>query len=580
MKHFIFSILLVLLPTVASADAVEIDGIWYDLITKAQIAHVAPNPSKYVGDIVIPSKISYNAVDYDVVSIEGHAFYTCHGLISLVIPASVTSIGYEAFWHCDNMKSLTICGCIKSSESGAFSYCKIENLVIMDLTAWCNSTFLDERDNVVQNPLPYCNHIFYKDEEIKNLIIPDDVISISDNAFWGCKSLLSLIIPNSVTSIGSSAFNGCSNLTSVTLSNGLKYIGPGAFCNCENLTSITIPKSVTEIVGGLFQGCCSLKSIIVEDGNAIYDSRDDCNAIIETAKEKLIEGCKSTVIPSSVTSISTAAFCNCSGLTSITIPNGVISIGVNAFYGCTALTSVTIGSNVTQIDYSAFGLCRELKDIYCYANNVPITEKSAFIDSYIEYANLYVPNASVNLYKAVEPWKNFGNIVAISGDTPETNKCAIPSISYQKGKLTFVSETEGANCHYTITDDDIKSGNSNELQLGVTYHISVYATKAGYENSDVAIATLYWIDVEPKSEGITNAVASVRAMAVLIQNSGNMLTVSGAEEGTTINVFDMSGRQVGSAKATSDATNINTTLRSGDIGIVKIGDKTVKVLMK
>lgn len=146
--------------------------------------------------------------------------------------------------------------------------------------------------------------------------------------------------------------------------------------------------------------------------------------------------------------------------------------------------------------------------------------------------------------------------------------------------MIFNSETDGASYQYTISDDDIKSGNSTEVQLVVTYRISVYATKAGYENSDVATATLCWIDVEPKTEGITNGVANVKARAVLIQSNGNMLTVSGADEGTTLNVYDIAGRLVGSAKASSEATNISTSLRCGDVGIVKIGNKAVKVLIQ
>ena len=118
------------------------------------------------------------------------------------------------------------------------------------------------------------------------------------------------------------------------------------------------------------------------------------------------------------------------------------------------------------------------------------------------------------------------------------------------------------------------------MQLEVTYHISVYATKAGYENSETTTATLCWIDVEPKMEGTTDEVVNVRARAVLIQSNGNQLTISGVDEDTAISVFDIAGRPVGSTTASAEATTINTSLRSGDISIVKIGDKAVKVLMK
>lgn len=197
---------------------------------------------------------------------------------------------------------------------------------------------------------------------------------------------------------------------------------------------------------------------------------------------------------------------------------------------------------------------------------------------------MYVPKGTIDKYKATEGWNDFlfieeGTGPDGSGETPEIKKCATPTIGYHNAKLMFNCDTEGATCQSTITDTDITSYNSNEVQLGVTYNISVYATKAGYENSDVATATLCWIDVEPKTEGITNIV-SVKARAVLIQSNGNQLTISGADEGTAINVFDISGKPAGSAKASAEATTINTTLHSGDIGIVKIGEKAIKVLMK
>ncbi len=135
-------------------------------------------------------------------------------------------------------------------------------------------------------------------------------------------------------------------------------------------------------------------------------------------------------------------------------------------------------------------------------------------------------------------------------------------------------------CQSTITDSDIASYSSNEVQLGVTYNISVYATKDGYENSDVATATLCWIDVEPRTEGIANGVASVRANAVLIQGESGTFSISGADEGTPISIYNTAGQMVGSAKANAETTHVFTSLRKGEIGIVKIGQKAVKVMMK
>ena len=294
-------------------------------------------------------------------------------------------------------------------------------------------------------------------------------------------------------------------------------------------------------------------------------------------------GLTSVTIPNSVTSIGDYAFRYCSGLTSVTIPNSVTSIGYNAFFGCSKLTTITIGSGIKTINSSAFASCPELTDVTCYAENVPSTNTDAFKDSYIEYTTLHVPASAVNAYKVADPWKNFKSIMATDGttpETPETPKCEKPTISYENGKLTFSSATDGAVCQYSITDTDIKAGSGNEVQLGVTYTISVYATKSGYDNSETATATLCWIDQQPKTEGITNGIANIPANAVLIQSEGGSIKVQGVDDGTMVNVYGINGTQAGSAISQGGAATINTNLQPGSIAIVKIGQKSVKVVMK
>ena len=189
------------------------------------------------------------------------------------------------------------------------------------------------------------------------------VTSIGYCAFLYCFGLTTVVIPNSVTSIGKESFNGCSGLTSVEIPSSVTSIGGMAFSNCIGLTSIEIPSSVASIGNSAFDGCSGLTSIVVESGNVVYDSRNNCNAIIEKASNTLIAGCKNTKIPSSVTSIDSFAFGGCDGLTSIEIPSSVTSIGDYAFGGCRGLTSVEIPSSVTSIGRYAFSDCRGLTSV-------------------------------------------------------------------------------------------------------------------------------------------------------------------------------------------------------------------------
>ena len=175
-----------------------------------------------------------------------------------------------------------------------------------------------------------------------------------DSIFYNQIGIKTVVINSGVTSIGDYAFEDCSSLKSITIGNSVTSIGYYAFYGCSGLTSITIPDSVNYIDDGAFSGCSSLTSITVAEGNRVYDSRNNCNAIIETETNELISGCKNTVIPNSVTSIGEGAFEDCSSLKNITIGNSVTSIGEGAFYNCSALTSITIPDSVTSIGVYAF----------------------------------------------------------------------------------------------------------------------------------------------------------------------------------------------------------------------------------
>jgi len=216
------------------------------------------------------------------------------------------------------------------------------------------------------------------------------------------------IIGNCVTSIGDYAFSSCSTMASVTIPDSVTEIGYGAFRVCSSLTSIDIPSGVISIGTDAFGGCSGLTSMSVDANNTVYDSRNNCNAIIETATNTLLYGCQNTVIPNSVTSIAQNAFYYCTSLTSIDIPNSVTSIGERAFQGCSSLTSVTIPSGVTSIGGNAFTNCSGLQSITCLATTPPEFGRN------LPFGNtndcpIYVPCESVEAYKTANRWSSYAS---------------------------------------------------------------------------------------------------------------------------------------------------------------------------
>ena len=195
------------------------------------------------------------------------------------------------------------------------------------------------------------------------------VTAIGTHAFYYCNRLTGVTIPNSVTVIRGTAFFSCSGLTSIKIPSSVTYIAGQAFTYCDGLMSLTIPSSVTYIGFRAFEACSALTSITVESGNPKYDSRDHCNAIIETASNTLMFGCKNTMIPNTITTIGDNAFNRCYDLTEITIPNSVTYISTNAFKACRSLASVTIPKSVISIGSSAFVACNSLASITVESGN-------------------------------------------------------------------------------------------------------------------------------------------------------------------------------------------------------------------
>ena len=209
---------------------------------------------------------------------------------------------------------------------------------------------------------------FYAHSELRSIILPNSVTNIDDQAFRNCSGLTGITIPDNVTNIGEFAFAGCSGLKSIEIPNSVTGIGYRAFDECRGLTNIIIPSCVTSIGEGAFSRCNKLEAITVDADNLNYISVNNC--LLTKDGQTLIAGCKNSIIPYGVASISAYAFYDCSELKSIIIPSSVTSIALYAFSSCSGLKSIIIPNSVTIIDQFALG-CGLGVTIYCEAVEKP-----------------------------------------------------------------------------------------------------------------------------------------------------------------------------------------------------------------
>ena len=339
-----------------------------------------------------------------VTSLASQEFYGCTNLTEITLPSKTKTIGAYAFQNCKSLTSIDIPSTVTSISKNPFRGC--ENLT--SITVNSANTYFDARDD--------CNAIIQK----------------SNNALIsGCKTT---ILPTSVKRINDYAFDGITSLTEVNVPEGVTRIGEYAFARNPNLKRFYVPSTVTNFGNYALANTPGLETIIVSENNTNYDSRNNCNAVIETAFNYLVCGCKTTVIPNTITWIARGAFFFCTSLTNIDIPSSVKRIDNEAFEGCSNLPKIIIPEGIEQLDEYAFSNCKKLKNVvipstvttidwYLFYNTENITDVyskisnptaiyvTTFPDWVFEHATLHVPTGTKQRYTALTGWQKFANIV-------------------------------------------------------------------------------------------------------------------------------------------------------------------------
>ena len=538
-------------------------------------------------------------IPYSVKSIGNKAFYGCYSLTAIDIPNCVTEIGYGAFEGCSGLSSVTIPSSVNKLYCCTFEGCTgLKNLIIEDSNEplesvlKCNYHASHFNDYFFEDsPIEYMyigrdlkNYIFSYSygqwrKTLNTAVLGENVTTIPNSIFDSCFELSSVTISNNVKSIGSYAFYACRKLADIALPDGLLSIGRAAF-HSSGIISLTIPRSLASIEENVFNSTKQLKSIVVESDNSVYDSRTDCNAIIETSTSTLIRGCENTIIPNDVLKIDKYAFYGCTGLGSIAIPNSVTSIGDYAFYSCTGLGSIAIPNSVTSIGDYAFYSCTSLRNINfssnpkCGTNIIPSAAKCHLIlddsnatDFDITNANTY---ADVNYSRTITEGK-FGTIILPFAPNAASieNYAFYELVESGEGYMKFDEVAQPiANTPYIYT---LREGKENVAITGgettissniETPVVSEWETIGSFSNQtiDTSNGNYYALSatdneinrftksltVLPYRAYFKSSNASKSALSVYISGTTGVAEISSGEIDGFENkaIFDLSGRKV------------------------------------
>ena len=472
---------------VAPVSNFEVGDIYYNVVNDNDV-EIISGDAQYIGDIVIPVSVVYENVTYNVVSISSTAFSGCSGITSITCEAT-EPIAVDGATFTDIDKNIPVYvpeGCAEVYQTTSY-WSEFTNIVALvsnfEVDGIYYNVVNDNEVEVISGSTQYTGDIEIPSSVVYNNVrysvvsinataftnctglttinIPMGVTAIEEFTFAGCTGLTAVSIPESVATIGESAFNGCTSLASAVIPNGVTSIGNSAFNGCSGLTAMTISSSVTQIGSYAFKGCTGLLSIKVEDGNTVYDSRNECNAIINTITNTLELGCQNTTIPEDVAYIGAESFYNCTGLTTIIIPSTISSIGDRAFYGCSGLT-----------------------EMYCKAYNPPYIGADVFngVDKSIP---LYLLRIGVDNYRNYGGWNEFTNMIA----------------HYEIAPVGAIIEVNNIKYEVTEADSEVKliSGSATDLMVDVVEYngINLAVTAIGdfaFKNCETITSFLMFSD--------------------------------------------------------------------------------------
>lgn len=412
-------------------------GVYRDSIA---ICNGIADKNNVCPDIIIPDSIDVNGVKLPVRYISGEAFGGINNVRTIRLPETLEHITMFGFSDCDNLSSINIPSSLKEIPENAFFGSNLESITVSPQNQYYDSNegvnaIIDLETNLLvagsaKTVIPGTvsalgQKAFSGRRNLKQISIPSSVSIIHDDCFKGCDSLLAVCFLNddignqeSKLNIATGAFMDCQCLESVDLPDRLDTLG-AAFAGCSQLAGIYIPQNVTFIAGGQFYKCAKMQSVVVDSNNKRYDSRDCCNAIIETKDNRLSSACPTTIIPDGVKSIGKFSYADVA-IDSIFIPNSVRDIEEYAFQQST-VRSVVIPERIDRIDLSSFGYCDNLQNIYLMRKSPPkLTELGDVIDAdYLSDALLqaeyeclknvkvYVPSKSLKRYRRNRLWRLF-----------------------------------------------------------------------------------------------------------------------------------------------------------------------------